>query len=112
MALDFRIILFQDFKKVVNDWNKKKNQLENTVKKMTENNRPSAEVLKAQQTLFDHLESEPSQKWMLDVRESFRDIIKDPQNFRAGELDMPSRYVIEGIWIINDIIAKFFVTLK
>ena len=94
------------------DWRKKKSQLENTVAKKQENHEPAAEVEKAQQTLHDHVATEPSQKWMLDVRESFRDIIKDPQNFRAGELDMPSRYVIEGIWIINDIIAKFFVTLK
>ena len=68
------------------DWSKKKKQLQNTVEKKRENNRPAAEVEKAQQNLEEHAATEPSQKWMLDVRELFRDVIKDPENFRTGAL--------------------------
>ena len=68
------------------DWTKKKNQLENTLTKKQENNRPAAEVEKAQNALDEHEATKPLQKWILDARESFRDIIKDPQDFTAGEL--------------------------
>ena len=87
---------------MVTDWSKRKSQLENTVVKKRENSRPVADVEKAQHTLDDHLATEPSQKWMLDARESLRDIIKDPQNFRAGELDKSSGFAIEGIWINHE----------
>ena len=74
------------FKKLVTDWNKRKKQLETTVEKKREKNRPAAEVEKVQETLDKHAATEPSQKWMLDVRELFRDVMKDPINVRAGAL--------------------------
>ena len=40
--------------------------------------------------------TQPSEKWVLDARNSMRDIIKDPKNFRA------SKYV----WYLAISIAK------
>ena len=80
----FMSIYVQDFKKEVNAWNKRRSQLENTLEKKKENNRPAAEVERTQQILNEHMITQPSQNWMLTARDSIRNIIRDPMNFVAG----------------------------
>ena len=104
------LFLSQDLKKSVTDWTKRKSQLENTAVKKRENHQPADEVKKAQQKLDEHVATEPSQKWMLDARESFRDIIKDPKNFRAGEQDTAQYSLRENNWTRFWLLDPFFLS--
>ena len=72
---------FKDYKKKMNDWERKRKGLEMTVKKKKENSRPQAEITNSQKRLDDYMSTQPPLQWMLEVR----DFMRNPEKIRESK---------------------------
>ena len=60
---------FKNYKKAVNEWEKKKQQLRKAVENKKANHRPQEEIERAEKSLEEHIEKKLPLKWMIDARD-------------------------------------------
>ena len=72
---------FKNYRKAVNEWEKKKQQLRKAVENKKANHRPQEEIERAEKSMEEHMEKKLPLMWMIDAR----DIMRNPTKMQESK---------------------------